>query len=323
MPLDSISLQNKRLKILVLGATGFVGNHLINSLRLLDFDVYATYRTQSKKAIIDEQGIKSIYADITLPKTLTSAFDGKDCIINLTTVINEEEDDQFKSVLFNGIENIIHAMIETKVGRIVQIGALADEGSSNNLKNVYLYWKKKGCQLLVDLNVPHVTLETSFIYGPGDQHLSAIGWFLKFFPFFPSSGKAIDETQFQPIYIDDLISCILKSIVGDQHLFKTYHLGGIDKMKHIDMVKIIANYLGKRKLVIRFPEFMVRTTIRVLNVFLKNNPVPNTFLNYKGLKSIVNSDYNILSFGIEPKRFGCNLDYLNEIKSGFWKTWFK
>ncbi|MEM0374597.1 MAG: NAD-dependent epimerase/dehydratase family protein, partial [Sulfolobales archaeon] len=71
------------MKVLVTGASGFLGGYLVKRLMERGFNVRGTVRTRGKEKKLIDMGVEVVYMDLLIPETLSQAVRGVDAIIHL------------------------------------------------------------------------------------------------------------------------------------------------------------------------------------------------------------------------------------------------
>ncbi|MDX6413061.1 MAG: hypothetical protein QOH23_471, partial [Gaiellaceae bacterium] len=119
--------------ILVTGATGFVGRHVVAALRADGREVRALVR-DARKA-----DTAAVVGDVTDPLGLRAAVAGCDTVIHLVA-IRQGRPEQFQRVMVEGTRNLLAAAKEAGVKRFVHMSAL---GTSPQTKDLVPYFGAK------------------------------------------------------------------------------------------------------------------------------------------------------------------------------------
>lgn len=181
-------MPDARLNVLVTGATGFIGQHLVPRLCQLGHNVHCL--TRSDKAVFADLPVTKVIGDITSLADMESATRGMDVVYNLAGMVSYRSSDLAQQIAVNvgGVQNVMQACLQNKVPRVVHTssvaafgipepkGFVADENFVYNLLGkglTYCDTKHQG-ELVVSrffeqgLNV--VMLNPGIIFGEGDSH---------------------------------------------------------------------------------------------------------------------------------------------------------
>ena len=225
--------------ILVTGATGFVGSHLVKRLRQEGLKVRAVTRTPAKAQSLADLGVEVVPGDIGDPASLEAAAKGCDKIVHLVGIIQEGRGFTFRSVHVEGTRHVLDAAKKAGVGHVVYQSAL---GTRENAKSEYHRTKWEAEKLVRAGGIPFTLLRPSLIYGPGDLFTIRLAEMIRLSPVLPVIGSG--RSKIQPIYIEDVASCIVKILAGKQHMGKTYEIGGPEELTYEEVTKAIAEALG-------------------------------------------------------------------------------
>lgn len=248
-------------KILVLGATGFLGRHLIK--RLKDNQVTYLIRRNSKNTHI--KGKNLTYGDVANLDDLIKASKGQDIIINLSTP-NTQNDKINKKVIVDGAKNIISAAKKNKIKKIIHLSSAAIYRKN---KDSYGESKKEADELFLNSGLNTVILRPTMIYGRGGyaaEKLFASVIKIPFFVLVAGNGK----NKIQPIYVNDAVSAIISSINFEPNGVKSFALGGGYPIGYDEFVKKILNAIHKKKTIIHIPAILIIWLAKTLNIFFKN-----------------------------------------------------
>jgi dihydroflavonol-4-reductase len=111
------------MKLLVTGATGFIGRHLVRRLGETDHEVRCLVRNASGAGDMRALGASSVEGDLTDRKSLDGSVAGCDCVINLANVYSMWEPDRsvYRAVNVDGTLNILESAHEAGVSRVVHV----------------------------------------------------------------------------------------------------------------------------------------------------------------------------------------------------------
>lgn len=120
-------------KILITGANGFIGSHLVEKFIAEGHQVFGLVRKTSDLSLIENMDIQLRYGDVTQPESLTEVCGGIDILVHNAGLASDWGSiELFRSVNVEGTKNIAQAALEKGVKRIVQMSSVAIHGFDNS-----------------------------------------------------------------------------------------------------------------------------------------------------------------------------------------------
>ncbi len=117
------------MRVVVTGATGFLGSHITLALVAAGHEVIGAVRTPAKGAWLSARGAKMVAADLTDRASLVEAFRGADAVVSNAAqggnVGHDADMAKFERVNCQGIEDLFSAAKEAGVRRVVHISSTA------------------------------------------------------------------------------------------------------------------------------------------------------------------------------------------------------
>jgi len=284
--------------ILVTGGTGFVGSHLVRRMRANGLPVRVIARDPDKAQALKDLGVEIVAGDVSDRISLEQAAVGIERIVHLVGIIQETPGATFAGVHVEGTRNLLRAAGKAGVRHFCYQSAL---GARPQAKSAYHRTKWEAEELVHASGIPFTILRPSLIYGPGDLFTLRLADIIRRSPVLPIIGSG--KTKVQPIFIDDIVACIVKAVSSDCCLNEIYELGGPDQLTYEEVSRAIADALDKRRPALHMPVYLMRPMARVLETMLPRPPVTTDQL-------IMLQEDNVCSmrdirdaFGIEPIAF--------------------
>jgi NADH dehydrogenase len=284
--------------ILVIGGTGFVGSHLIRSMRREGLSVRAIVRNPGKTAWLGDLGVDVVPGDISDAASLQKAAIGIDRVVHLVGIIQEAPGVTFQGVHVEGTRNVLDAAKKAGVRHLFYQSAL---GTRPSAKSAYHQTKWAAEELVRASGIPFTILRPSLIYGPGDQFTIRLSEMIRHSPVLPIIGTG--RSKVQPIFIEDVVSCIVKAVSSDLFVGNRYEIGGPDQLTYEEVTMAIADAMGVKRPTFHMPLFFIKSMARILETVLPKPPVTTDQLimlqedNVCGMRDIREG------FGIEPVAF--------------------
>jgi NADH dehydrogenase len=293
--------------ILITGATGFIGRTLIRQLSSAGYPLRALIRPSPRtprlpKGVSIEVAVVSL-ADV---RGLRAALRDVDTIIHLASAESQGSRGDLLTADVQGTANLVEAAADAGVDRIVYLSHIGATVSSG-----YPAFKAKGLaeEHIRNGKVPYTILRTSLVYGVEDHFTNNLARLIRssigIFPL-PSGGR----TVIQPVWVEDLVTCILWSLQNDNTLNKVYDLGGSEFFTLQQVVETIMEVTHQRRWLIPLNPIFMRGLIVLLEGMLPNFPISSFWLDYFAVNRTCAVDSMPRNFGLMPARFTYRLDYL-------------
>jgi len=283
------------MHIVLLGATGFVGSHLLPELASRGHQCTVLCRDTSRcrhLRLIPGVDLKQVTAFTSA--NLAATLAGADVVINLVGILNERgrHGRGFHAVHVGIVENLIEACRITGVRRFIQFSALnAGMGKSH-----YLISKGKAEELLRQADSIEVVLvRPSVIFGEGDSFFNRFAALLRVAPVLP---LACPQSKLQPVWVVDVASAIGRILQSWTPESQSLDLVGPKVYTLRELVEMTARVLGKKRWIIGLPDFLSRVQGAVMD-FVPGKPFSSD--NYQSLQLDNVSKSNALpELGIRP-----------------------
>lgn len=288
--------------IVIAGASGFVGGHLVDFLLSKGHVLKCLARSEKAKDLLNRKGVEVVSGDITQPHTLKGILNPDDIIVHLVGIIEEKGVSTFHAVHVEGTMNLIAEAKRAGVRHFFYQSAL---GADINSWSGYLKTKAEAEVMVMQSGIPWTIFRPSLIIGPWDGFTKKIMDMLKFSPVIPLPGEG--KALFQPIYIKDWLKCIEKVIASPQQFTTTYDLGGPEHLTYREIVETLSREMGQKKPSFSIPMGFMKLTTSILERFLPSPPVTSDQLRLLEQDNITAVDTISRNFGFEPLTFSAAL----------------
>jgi uncharacterized protein YbjT (DUF2867 family) len=187
--------------VLLTGASGFIGSHLVDALLAAGHEVVSV----SRKAGGDMR-VRHVSGDFTKdldPAVWQPRLAGVDVVINAVGIIRERGAQTFELIHERAPCALFSACVQAGVKLVVQVSALgADSAASSR----YHLSKKRADDFLAQLAVHSVIVQPSLVFGPGGTS-ARLFTTLASLPLTGLPGGGGQRVQ--PVHIDDLVAAML------------------------------------------------------------------------------------------------------------------
>jgi nucleoside-diphosphate-sugar epimerase len=294
--------------ILVTGATGFIGQHVVKQLVEAQYPVCGLIRPSPRERSF-APGVKMhiVAGDLNDLPALRVALYHVTHVVHLAGIWEEAGRDTYESANLQGTRSLIEAMKEVGVKRLIAIGSI---GAHTHSAYPIMRVKAQMDDIVETSGLDYTILESSAVYGPRDNWTETIALALRRFPFFfpiPGDGRA----RLQPLYVNDLVQCITACIANEKTSRKLFTIGGPQQMTYDELVTTImqATRHTRRKRYVR-PASALRWS-NFLRSFTGGQALySNTRLDLLSFDRTTNLDAVSFHFGFTPVRMAGALEYL-------------
>lgn len=306
----------KLKEILVFGASGQIGRHLIRKLTLNNCKVTAVTRNYHQKAYILKTQANPGYLEIIESNIydynkISNLFKNSEICINLVGILNEDKKNTFKKIhsLFPSI--LAKMCKENGLKQMIHVSAL---GVENSIDSKYAQSKLEG-EKLVKKNFSDATiLKPSLVYSVDDSFTTRFFTLLNILPIFPIYYNG--RTKFAPIHVTDLAEIIYK-VVEKKIIGNTIECIGPQIFSFKEIIKILLNSLDKKRILFNMPLPIAKIFAKTIQFIMPNPIFTSDQLNLLKYDNIPSGNYKTnFDFNINA-----NLHLASEIEkySYMWK----
>jgi uncharacterized protein YbjT (DUF2867 family) len=229
-------------RILVTGATGFIGRRLVPALVEEGHDVRAMTR---RPASYDGPG-EPVAGDMHDLGSLVEPLAGVEIAYYL---VHSLDDADFERKDAEAARSFAKVAADAGVRQIVYMGGLGEEGTE---MSAHLRSRREVEDLLGETGVPVTVLRAAIVIGHGGISWELTRQLVKNLPAMVVPKWASTKTQ--PIAIDDVIRYLVGVGGRDEALGKVFEIGGPDQLTYVDMLRVAAEIgTGRKAPIIEVP----------------------------------------------------------------------
>lgn len=270
--------------ILVTGATGFVGRHVVRALAPTT-RVRALVRDARGAQFLAGIECELVKGDVRDLASLRAAARGCSTVVHLVAILTGKPAD-FERVIAAGTRNVVEAAHEAGVRRIVHMSALGT-GPATRTSVPYFHARYDAEAAVAGGRVPHVTLRPSFVFGADGGALPRLLRIARLAPITPVIGPGTQRIQ--PIWIDDVVRAVELAVPLDGPAGQTIELGGPDVVDWNELWARMKLALGAQRPAVHLPVWLMRPQAALLEL-LPNPPLTRDQLRMLQLGDNVVSD---------------------------------
>jgi NADH dehydrogenase len=259
--------------ILVIGGSGFIGSRLVNALSLGNhFVTVPTRRRQRARHLVQLPLVDVVEANVHDDATLSRLVAGRDAVVNLVGILHGQRGTPYGSDFARAHvdlpRRIAAVCAQQGVRRVVHMSAL---GADVDGPSMYLRSKGAGeAALRAQPGLDLTIFRPSVVFGPGDAFLNTFARLQRVFPVVPLAGAG---TRFAPVYVGDVVTAFVNSLVGAharETIGQTYELCGPKVYTLAELVRLAGQWArvagGRGRPVIPLPDALGRLQALMLEL---------------------------------------------------------
>ena len=230
------------MRVLVTGATGFVGGNLIPALLDAGHTVVAMVRDTERYD--PPPGVEVVEGDVLDPDITLPTVDAAYYLIHSMAA-----DGDFSELDRRAARNFVTAADAAGIERIIYLGGLGEdeEELSEHLKS-----RREVERLLGEGEAALTVLRAAIIIGDGSASFTVIRQLVERLPVMVTPSWV--RTDCQPIYIDDVIAYLVGVLENPSTAGRTFDIGGPDVLTYQEiLVRTAQIHVGRRPLIVPVP----------------------------------------------------------------------
>jgi uncharacterized protein YbjT (DUF2867 family) len=273
-------------KILLTGATGFVGGRLLHTLTAHGLNVRCLVRSPERlqKQLFPEEEVEIVVGDLLKPETLDEALDGMGVVYYLVHSMGGRtigENKVFAERDRKAAQNFIRTADRAGVQRIIYLGGLGETGDQ---LSKHLASRQEVAHILFSGRAQTTELRAPNIMGAGGAPFEMLRYLVERLPVMVCPRWI--ETRAQPIDIRDMIDYLLGCLREPATAGLSLDVGGPDIVSYREMMELYTRVRGLKRVIITVPVLTPRLSTYWVNMV---TPVPSGIVNplVEGLKNEV------------------------------------
>lgn len=250
------------MKVIVTGATGFVGQEIVRQLHGAGHSLRILARNPDSKQVrelVSRYRVEVHRGDVTQAASIESALDGIEAVIHLVGIISEVGEITFENVHTRGTENMVALSRRAAVRRFLQMSAL---GTRLNAVSRYHQSKWAAEELVRKSGLDFTIFRPSLIFGPQDHFVNLFVRISRFSPILPIIGSG--HARFQPVRVEAVAAAFTRALSEPESIGQTYDLCGPDTLTFSEILDQILAATGRRRFKLHLPLGLARCQAALL-----------------------------------------------------------
>lgn len=240
--------------VTIYGGSGFVGRYIARRMAKEGWRVRVAVRRPNEAIFVKTYGVvgqvEPVLCNIRDDASVASVMKGADAVVNCVGVLAEAGKNTFNAVQSEGAARIARLAAEAGITRMVHLSAIGADADSDS---DYARTKAEGEAAVLEHQPDAMILRPSVVFGSEDAFFNRFAGMARFGPVLPVVGA---NTQFQPVYVDDVARAAVMGVLGNA--LGIYELGGPVKMSFRELMEQMLQVIRRRRLVLNIPFFAAR-----------------------------------------------------------------
>lgn len=272
-------------RILITGASGFIGYHLINAAKKAGFEVDAAVRSSSKLSQLNALAPNFVSLEFNSKDSLVSSLEvGQySYIIHAAGATKAKSIEEYNLINADYTRNLALAAEQADIPlkKFVFVSSLAaigpsdyhdeklfDENRKPNPVTAYGKSKLLAEQYLSDSALPMAILRPTAVYGPGEKDLYIV---------FKMLQDGLDlyigkkPQRFSFVYVQDLVNAIMLSLHTENKAERTYNISDGSIYGRYELADTFRDLHGKKTVRFHIPKGVVKVVANVLELAYRNS----------------------------------------------------
>lgn len=295
---------------LITGGTGFIGRALIRQLSELEHPVRTLIRPSPRSPNIPRGVLMEVaVSSLSDERGLRAAMVGVDTVFHLASGEWHGPSASLYDIDIQGTQAVVQAARDAGVERIFFISHLGADRAS-----AYPVLKSKAIaeEFIRHSGLKYTILRSAIVFGPNDGLTTGVAQIAGTIPFaflLPGDGT----TVLQPIWIEDLVTCLVWSLDNPDTINRTYEIGGPEYLTFRQIAELVMLEAGISRRILRIGPPYLRGLTVLLEALFPALPVSVYWLDYLAANRTTALDTLPRAFNLMPSRFSQRLAYLHDV----------
>jgi nucleoside-diphosphate-sugar epimerase len=255
------------MQVLVTGAAGFIGSHVVERMTAAGHSVRGMVRTAAQEATVRSLGAQPVRGDVTHPATLRAAAQGVDTVVHAAARVTDWGNWRaFEDATVRGTHNALRAAVDAGVRRFVLVSSVAvydnrvgdrlhvvpedtpHNGVGDRLLGYYSRAKVLAEQAAWeyhrrgDLEVTAV--RPAWVYGPRDR--TVLPRLVEYMNSPLACWFGRKDRVADPIYVTDVSDCVTLAATRPQAAGNAYNVAPVEEIRLRHFLGLLCRTLGVR-----------------------------------------------------------------------------
>lgn len=298
-------------KILITGATGFIGKALTRHFFETDSEIRVLIQPTRKSPDLPKGiPVEAAVSGLNDPRGLRAALVDVDIVYHLASQEALGAKGNLLEIDIQGTKNLVEAAEEAGVDRFFYLSHLgADRASAYPLMTA----KAIAEDHIQKSSLDYTILRTGIVYGPNDRFTTALAKMIRKLPLiFPIPDKG--DTLLQPLWIEDLANILTWSLDNPKTKKEIYEIGGPEQLSFRDIIITMLDVMGVQRYPVSFPTPLIRFGTVFADYLNLDIPTNILWLDYLATNRTCSLSTVPHVFNLLPSHFSKRIEYLRPLE---------
>jgi NADH dehydrogenase len=252
------------MRVLITGASGFVGNWVVVELLARGHEVRCLVRPGSEGKLKAADRVAVFLGDVLDEAAVNQAVQGCEAVVHLVGIIREfpRRGITFERLHVEATKNVVDAAKAAGVQRYLHMSAL---GARPEPADPYHITNFRADEYVMASGLTYTIFRPSVIYGPEDKAFNLLVRQIKTFRVVPVIGKGL--YQMQPVPVWTVAQAFALALELPQTENRIYEVGGPEPLTFNALIDSLAFEVRRRILKIHLPVWPFRLAAYILGRF--------------------------------------------------------
>ena len=289
--------------ILITGATGYIGRHLVSRLAVQGERPRCLVRDVKRAAnILPADKVELVQGDTTQSPSLEAAVRGVDTIVHaafITADHKQSAGNHYGTTNVQGTANLIRVAKQAGVKRIIELSGL---GTKPDKPSSYMQGRYLAEKMLKESGLNWTIIQPSVLFGKDAPFIKGLNDLIRTSPVVPLIGGG--KVMFQPIYVEDVVTVIIKVLEDPEHTSgKTYTIGGPAYYSFTQVIDALLHAMHKTRIKAYAPTPLVGLGAAMMEMVLPKPPLTSAAMTLFSFDNTTDLNSVERDFGFKPMSF--------------------
>jgi len=245
-------------QVTVFGGSGFLGQAIVRALAPQGYLVRVACRrielAEKVKTAGDVGQITLMRANLRVPRSVATAIEGSQAVINAAGIAFERGRQRYKTVHAGGARTIAEAARAAGVERLVHVSGIGAD--SRSWKNRYVQSKVEAEDAIVAGFETATILRPSVVFGPDDVLFNRLAKIAALAPFMPVVGSG--RAKVQPVFVGNVAAAAVAVLARPDTAKSVFELGGPRVYTYRELAALTLREIDRHKPIIGVPAGLMK-----------------------------------------------------------------